>query len=437
MQEPSSACKKQQNGVPVNPLLCFLLITLYTVSLTFADEPQTKLPAWTVWYISNPAGMAVSPSPSRLAALRHKNCLALAIIDSDRLPPILAAYYKPQLKIDFRTLFENGKPIKEQWIFRDEKGRSFVVAVAVVEQNAESSIAFIESYNEDGFIEEERLFDDRETQIKYFYKGQILTRTETRIWEKIEKPLDEDAVQPVEVQDAEAETAPPAQDAEGETDEVQPAREVEFETVETTVYTDYYRYSTSASLRAVERVFQKGSLETGSPASGRFLVAFPSVKLRQEIDSSFVKPASTNHSTFLAGAVPASDVLFTTDARGRVLSETRHDEENGVLIELNNIWVGDRISAVEQKFFEKPQDEDETTEGDLEKRGEVIDEKRIEYEYNSAGDRILEKDYNNGTLERTVQRNGDREIEELYLEGKVVLRVFWEGNRKIREERVK
>jgi hypothetical protein len=417
MQEHSSVYKKQ--GLPVNPFLCPLLIALFTVSPMPADEPQTKPPSWAVWYISNPAGMAVSPSPSRLAALRQKNCLALAVVAADTLPPVLAEYYKPQLKIDFRTLFENGKPIREQWIFRDEKGSSFVVAVAVVEQNAESSIAFIESYNEDGFIEEERLFDEKETQIKYFYKGQILTRTETRIWEQIEKPLDE--VQPIE-----------AQDAEGETAEVQPAREVEFETVETTVYTDYYRYSTSASLRAVERVFQKGS-----PDTARFLVAFPPIRLRQEIDPSFVKPASTNHSTFLAGGVPASNALYTTDTRGRVLAETYRDEKSGALVEMKNIWVGDRISAVEQKFFEKPQDEDETAEDDLEKRGEVIDEKRIEYEYNSAGDRVLEKDYNNGTLERTVQRNGDREIEEIYLEGKVVLRVFWEGNRKIKEERVK
>jgi hypothetical protein len=408
-----------------------------------ADEQPPKPPADAVWYISNPAGMAVSPSPSRLAALRSKNCLALAIVGADSLPPILAPYYKPSLKVDFRMLFESGKLIREQWIFRDEKARGLVIAAAVVERNTAPSIAFIECYNENGFIEEERLFDDKETYIKYFYKERILVRTETRIWEKIEKPLE--SLESVEEQESELEEAPAveyveAQESELEedaADESVEEREPEFEVVETTVYTDYYRYSVSDSLRTVERVFQKGG-----PEIGRLRIAFPSVGLRQEIDSNFVKPASTQRSAFLTGDESVSDVLYTTDARGRVLSETHRDENRGVVVETINTWVGGRISVVEQKFFEPPKrDEEESSETpeavEDEVRGEVIDEKRIEYEYNSAGDRVLEKNYNNGTLERTVRTNGNQEIEEIYMDGKVMLRAIWEGNRKIKEERVK
>ncbi|MDR0411590.1 MAG: hypothetical protein LBH75_06420 [Treponema sp.] len=481
MQERLSVCSKQGTGLRskslfqnflINPLLRlpFVIFSLlFVIPRVHAEEDKPKLkaapkpPAQAVWYISNSAGMAVSPAPSRIVALRSKNCLALAVVDADRLPPALTPYYNPALKIDFRMLFENGKPIREQWVFRDEKGRGAVIAAMVIEQNAAPSVAFIERYNESGFIEEERLFDEKETLIKYFYKGQTLVRTETRIWEKREKerPPDDAGSESAEAQApvSEAEEGSPddmgsesaeilasvseaeeslPDDVDSESAEAQtPAPEPEFETVETTVYTDYYRYSISASLRAVERVFQKGR-----PEFGQFHVVFPPVKLRQEIDTSFVKAAPINRSNFLAEDGPVSNTLYTTDSRGRVLSETQRGESGSILVETKNTWAGDRISVVEQQFFEKPKDADaeesaEIVEDKPEKRGEVVEERRVEYEYNSAGDRVLEKNYNNGVLERTVRKSGDQEIEEIYLDGKVVLRAVWEGNRKIKEERVK
>ncbi|MDR0644781.1 MAG: hypothetical protein LBG05_07745 [Treponema sp.] len=437
MREPLSVfeekgTKDREQGIRLQPeslfqrfliFLSILLSSLCSLPSVPAEEPHPKArplpPSWAVWYLSNSAGMAVSPAPSRLAALRNKNCLALAIVGADSLPPTLVPYYRSSLTIDFRMLFENGKPIREQWVFRDEKGRGLVIAAAVIGQDADPTIVFIERYSENGSIEEERLFDQKETHIKYSYKGQILVRTETRIWEKREKekpPVIAES-QPEEIQ---AEAPPP-----------------EFETVETTVYTDYYRYSASNSLRAVERVFQKGK-----PESGQFLIAFPPLTLRQEIDHNFVQPASTNHSDFLAGDKPVSNVRYTIDGRGRVLTETHHDENGSVLVEMKNTWGGGGISVIEQQFFENLQDVDleesaENGEDKPEKRGEVIGEKRVEYEYDSAGDRVLEKNYNNGALERTIRKNGNQEIEEIYLEGKVVLRSIWEGNKKIKEERVR
>jgi hypothetical protein len=479
MQERSSAFN-------VLPYLPFSLVCVFIASAA-ADERQPNPPRGAVWYISNPAGMAVSPSPSRLAALRNKNCLALAIVEADSLPPALAPYYKPSLKIDFRMLFESGKLIREQWVFRDEKARGLVIAAAVVEQDSTPSIAFIERYNENGFIEEERLFDDKETHIKYFYKERILTRTETRIWEKIEKPIeDSESAETPELEDETVYESAEVQPPESEDDpDSEPAeeREPEYEIVETTVYTDHYRYSMSDSLRIVERVFQKGG-----PEVGRYRVAFPAIGLRRETDSGFVKPASTHSSAFLADDTSVSNALYTTDARGRVLSEIYRDGNRGVLVETKNTWVNGRISVVEQRFFESPKDENEASEDteepsedaeepsedaeeasedaeeasedtkeppedakeppkaaeeeapeaiQYELRGELIEERRIEYEYNSAGDRILEKNYNNGTLERTVKTNGNQEIEEIYMDGKIVLRVLWEGNRKMKEERIR
>lgn len=63
--------------------------------------------------------------------------------------------------------------------------------------------------------------------------------------------------------------------------------------------------------------------------------------------------------------------------------------------------------------------------------------KITEYEYNGAGDRIAQRDFNNGILERQVLINGNTEIEELFMNGVLVLRAHWENGRKISEERIR
>jgi hypothetical protein len=65
------------------------------------------------------------------------------------------------------------------------------------------------------------------------------------------------------------------------------------------------------------------------------------------------------------------------------------------------------------------------------------DERLTEYEYDSAGDRMLERNFNRGILERTVRSTGNRDIEELYMNGRIVLRAVWEDGRKISEERIR
>jgi hypothetical protein len=110
-------------------------------------------------------------------------------------------------------------------------------------------------------------------------------------------------------------------------------------------------------------------------------------------------------------------VVYTTDARGRILTETRQDDEGNILGELKNTWSGERLSSI------------------LLKTGD--DERLTEYVYNNEGDRIIERNYRNGALERVVRVEGERDVEELYMNGEVILRAIWEAGRKISEERVR
>jgi hypothetical protein len=118
--------------------------------------------------------------------------------------------------------------------------------------------------------------------------------------------------------------------------------------------------------------------------------------------------------------VPAGGrVIYTTDSRGRVLTEQRLDENEDILAEIRNTWSGDRLSAV------------------LYTSGEGEEERLSEYEYDPDGKRTVERNYNKGVLERVVRSEKERDVEELYMNGKLILRAVWEDGRKVSEERVR
>jgi YD repeat-containing protein len=235
-------------------------------------------------------------------------------------------------------------------------------------------LGFIELYNEEGQITGEHLFQegDEETVTEYFYRGGRLIRAETG-W----KTREGEQLAPV--------------------------------------YTDRYRYSRSASLRAVERVYHEGAGSLDSPVK----LLFPHMVLDAAADKDFVGPglssrAGLSEDSFIGEGYR---VVYTTDERGRILSETHEDNDGKVLSEMKNNWSGDRLASVSWKTGE--------------------DERITEYDYDDEGDRIAERNYYNGTLERTVTSEGDQDLEELYMDGVVILRAFWKDGRKISEERVR
>jgi hypothetical protein len=181
------------------------------------------------------------------------------------------------------------------------------------------------------------------------------------------------------------------------------------------LWTDVYRYTRAGALRSVERRYLR------SPEEGREteVLRFPQLVIGVAPENEFIQPALALSSEFFSDVIVNSGdrIIYNTDARGRVLSETRRDENDKIIGEIINTWSGDRLVSVVWKS------EDE--------------ERTIEYEYDAEGDRVFERNLRDGVLERTVRRDGDQEIEELYLNGEAVLRALWVEGRKVSEEPIR
>jgi hypothetical protein len=279
---------------------------------------------------------------------------------------------------------------------------------------------YIEVYDGEGYIVEEQLYssDSSGRTVNYFYNGRRLIRAVTKVF----GPVNGTAESRVE-----------------------------------DYCSDNYRYSRSSSLRGVERIYHaradagppavtaagteppievEAGTETGpetEPQAGAGIeteaepvrLRFPHVVLGAAKNAQFVSPAVSFSNEFFMDILvdSGSRVLYTTDERGRVLTETRRDEDGEVLGELRNTWSGDRLVSIHWKA------------GD--------DERITEFEYNGDGDRILERNINRGVLEREVSieksgsGDGDRETELLYIDGKPMLKAVWENGRKVSEERIR
>jgi hypothetical protein len=360
--------------------------------------------------------MILERIPSRAAALRNPYCLSVEFMALQEVPEPLNAYYRSPYRIEVHTLYEEGAESRRQWIFRNEQGKTALVSSlrplppeepSLEDEDAPVSLepdgdsppeetrftGFIELYevlNGSSVLREEHLLveDGTETITTYFYNQQLLIRAETRL--KMPRPLE----------------------AEGAEESEAPGEEFEL------VFSDYYRYSRSHALRAVERVYHQDS--PGGAAVSR--VGFPHLGLQAAVEAQkkeFVSPSTAYGSEFMQELAVETfhvgdRVRYTTDERGRILTEIAEDENGAVLKETHNTWEGDRLASVDWKAGE--------------------DAWCIEYAYDEKGDRILERNYRNGVLERLVRKDQGQEIEELYMNERLVLRAVWEGGRKISEE---
>jgi hypothetical protein len=410
-------------------LIPFLLVSLPGSGFFAQAEGRPPVSAER-WYVSNAGGMALESAPSRFAALRNEYSLMVGRVALRELPELLREYYQDPWEIEVRILYTEGAESRRQWIFLDG-GVTRLTAVFVEppppdgedtplealqgEEGGEAETeailtGFIELYDGEGLLTEEKRFQDDggELGIRYFYNRRILIRAETTLKSSPDSGAEDPAAEPEEAAELEDAAGP----GEGAAGAAVPARPpVNSLPVVQLVCTDYYRYGRSGSLRVIERVYHE-------PVAGA-LVRFPHRSLDSIYDKDFVNPALTYGSESLSDifADPVYRVVYNTDPRGRILSETRLDREGQVLGELSNTWAGDRLTQVVWKSGE--------------------DERRVEYRYNDDGDRIEERNYQNGNLERVVLREGDIEVEELYMDGQPILRARWENGRKISEERIR
>jgi hypothetical protein len=361
--------------------LLFLLAGSVSGGVAAAQENESIQPSLR-WYRSNASGMALEYAPSGIVALANEYSLSVSNISPGELPGFLLPLYGPSFLVELRIIYHNREPSNQQWIFRDERGITRVNASGEFGQSPDKEMSgFIEIYDEGHSLLSERQFTGgTETLTFYDYSDGLLLKAETWMYT------------PEGISDAfihRDNMGPPA-------------------------ITDYYRYTRSFSLRAIERVFNQGYDE--SPMDR---VSFPPVIPGSSREPEFRNPGLAFSSEFFDDVITEQPerIIYTTDNRGRVLTETRLGEDGEVIGELFNVWTGDRLDSV---FWKS---------GD--------DERLTEYEYDSEGDRILERNINRGILERTVQTTGNRDIEELYMNGRVVLRAVWEDGRKISEERMR
>jgi YD repeat-containing protein len=365
------------------------------------------------WHRSNAAGMALERSPSRFTALRNPYALLIESFAEAELPESLKPHYKEGLFIEGRTLYKDGRKERRQWIFRNGRGKTRLNAVfdesgEEAGDGAETGAAalsppenagipspetaetappaggtpkglagFVELYDDEGLVTAEHEFSrgDADTVVSYFYRRGVLVRSETR------------------------EQSRGGEAASGKAE----ARHL---------FTDHYRYTRFGSLRAVERFYHE--------RPDRVRLAFPRLAPGSAgKETGFVNPGLSYGTAFLEDLMihPGYKVLYTADGRGRITGETRQDEEGNTVGVLKNTWSGDRLSSVSWKTDEE--------------------ERIVEFDYDEAGDRIAERDYRNGVLERTFLRQGKRDVEELYLNGEAALRAVWEDGRKVSEERTK
>jgi hypothetical protein len=339
------------------------------------------------WYRSNAAGMVLEYMPSKIVALRNVYALGAAFIDPEELPDHLQPYFKPYYKAELHILYENGAESRRQWICKDAENVTRLVSAAG--NSASSSIPQTEADSIDenpgilpftGFIE---VYNERGfiTEDRQFYPDGS-----------------ERAIAYVYKGDllVRADVQRKTSSEEGESAES---------------ISDKYRYSRSKALRSITRTYTEDKVTQSK---------FPYLGSNTWKEELFITPVTPYTSAFMqdaADAAPQDEVGYMTDERGKLLAETRRDAEGTVRGELRNTWDGDRLKSIDWK-----------ADGD---------ERRTEYEYDNAGNRILERNYKQGVLERIVRREDELEIEELYINGEVILRAVWEKGRKIKEERIR
>lgn len=333
-------------------VFCFLFSLLIP---TYGEE----------WFRSDPAGLPLEALP-RPAALREDYGLSIHPVTPGvllaRLPPEIRAVVGPEGLLsgfgEERVLYHGGAEYQRLLTIRDSAGHP---RLSYRERPGET--AFLERYDERGMLAEERRWSSGvlDEWITYQYSGGQLVQA-----------------QGMEVRNG------------------------------TVLWIDRYYYERAGALRRVERQYTDPHSQT--PLSIRFPRKFQDTLGAYGTDQSLPVPDSTS------AKVESPSTSYTTDSKGRVVTETRYDGSGQVMEELRNTYKDNRLSST------------------LHVVGR--DSYRREYSYDTSGNRVEERDYHGEILDRTLKKMGDQEVEELYVEGKAVLRTVWRDGIKISEDRI-
>jgi len=352
-----------------------------------ASDYTAAIPDWVKparWFKSNQGGMILEEMPQS-TALHNEYALVVNFTQKDKLPESLLPFYDNDFFIEVRTLYKNSEVARTQWIFRDILGATKFLSVFVEPSKSDSSAngkkngfsGFMEIYDENSLITSEYRFleDGSKNRIDYKYNNEMLITSTFFSWE----------------------------------DETTGGRYKE-------VYADFFRYNRSSFLRYVERVFyQERQI---SLAGEQLLFSFPRRIKDAAKPQNMISEKINSYPEFFGNTTIYKNekIVYTTDERSRVLSQTLYDDKGNVVWVIRNTWLNNRIVST--------------------LKTENGTESLAEYEYDSDGKKILERNYKNGNLERVVRTEGSNDIEDLYFNNVVVLRAVWKDGRKISETRI-
>jgi hypothetical protein len=410
------------------------------------------------WYLSNPSGLALERSPSKITALHADWSVSVEQAEESVVPDILRPYYETGFSIELRVLYNQGKPVRRQWIFRSGSVTRLNASMPVEERQetdgktseAEQS-AGDRPEDETGRAEAEVNQPEDETGRVEDEVNQPEDGTDSAEAE-VNRPEDGTGRAEAEVNQLEDGTEQPEAEAdrpkadrgEGrlpfieiyspeylltELFQIRASGErystryrysggvlvgSETRLDGELLWSDEYRYTRNYKLRGVERRYAEK--EVAEESAGLVQLRFPPRGL------SFISPDSPYDYRLRTGALrdvfmtEAATVRYSTDGQGRVTYEEHFDKDGKQLASLTNEWSEERLLSVTWSS------------------GGVSG--KVEFDYTPDGENAAERNYRNGVLERKVTRDGNREIEELYRNGEPVLRAVWEDGRKITEERL-
>jgi len=337
------------------------------------------------WFKSNQGGMILEEIPDQHTALHNEYALVVYYTQKNRLPENLLPFYNNDFFIEVRTLYKNSEVTRTQWIFRDIKGITRFLAVFAEPSKSASSqddkknhlSGFMEIYDGNSFVTSEYRFsnDGSRSRIDYKYNDGMLITSNFFSWE------------------------------EGPTG----GKYIE-------VYADFLRYNRDLFLRYVERVYYQERKISFANEQLRF--SFPRQLKDAAQPQDLVSEKVNSYPEFFGDVIIQKNekIVYTTDERSRILSQTLYDDGGNVVWVIRNTWLNGRIVST--------------------LKTENGTESLAEYEYDSGGNRVLEKNYKNGVLERVVRTEGNTDIEDLYYNNVAVLRAVWKDGRKISETRI-
>mgnify|MGYP000017644332 CR=1 FL=1 len=175
----------------------------------------------------------------------------------------------------------------------------------------------------------------------------------------------------------------------------------------TLLYTDLYRYDRTGFLRTIERLLAD---DAGTQHSIEWF------SRNVESLTSLNRPGPGSSGTApVAASLKDVSIVYSLDTKGRVIREQHKKADGSIVFEKTNTWEKDRLSTV---FITE---QNKTT--------------RIEYSYDSQGNRTGETYYVGSDLVRRIVIEGNKEMEELYDMGKLILKTIYVDGVKQSEER--